>query len=756
MYFSRVSLYITDGYTRGIIFEQKNNIQSYGESKALSQALIYLARFNRDGIPVPAKICLVGQEEKKCYIYDTKNYMSFVNNIPKYANMKASDGIPGFSAGARSELILFDMETARGMQDILNFVERVPETVKVDIDVHNVYGWANYYYDHAAEYKQKPEKKKFFEELRNPLGTLEAFINPWTGQEADFKYIMDILNDPATQKDLGAFYTPPLYAKKVIELVKKAIDRVPEGNDYVIIDRCAGTGNLEMYLDDGSENILSHVIISTYELKEWMVLKDRYHGRVRYIIPPVPTNPVELPELNAEGYLTGANALTREIVDNPEIRKYIDDPKCTIIMYENPPFVENTEVVKADGKTIVQKKTALWKQSHMAKEMSNEVSGVPLNDMGNVFIWSAFKYFLRQPTDSYILFSPIKYWKCQHLICKRFLGGYALNRKHFHSDSTCVTCILWSNEEDKMTRSIKLDAFDIKDGELFHEGDIKVKQVFSTFSDVYFDNRINNDDTKDGIICEIDGTISNKKPTGLIPLANDNIVGYLVAYKNTFDSPRYCSMLLRGGVYNGHGFYLRKNNFIDKLPMFAASRYTDNCNGWKIMSMIMKSGDKAAQYNHDVATGNLNKFLCQTLIWTCLTHYAHMRTLEVNDKLLLNELCFDNLNGKTTLARQTLEEFIANGYELTNEEVALFDKWEEILLKAADTTEYNSDFNYGLYQIDKDINIKEEKGTKKDGTPKMVIKYGDLNNLIKDMKSMLKTYYINNIVDVLFEYEFLK
>lgn len=53
----------TDGYTRGILFEHKTNIQSYGESKALGQALIYLTRFNRDGVPVPAKICLVGQEE---------------------------------------------------------------------------------------------------------------------------------------------------------------------------------------------------------------------------------------------------------------------------------------------------------------------------------------------------------------------------------------------------------------------------------------------------------------------------------------------------------------------------------------------------------------------------------------------------------------------------------------------------------------------------------------------------------------------
>ena len=162
----------TDGYTRGIIFEQKTNIQSYGESKALGQALIYLTRFNRDGVPVPAKICLVGQEEQKCYIYNTENYLEIINDIPQYANLKASEGIPGFSAGARSELIKFDMETAKGMHDILKFVEQVPKTVKVNIDVHNVYGWSNYYYDHATEYKQKPETKKFLEKLRNHIGAL--------------------------------------------------------------------------------------------------------------------------------------------------------------------------------------------------------------------------------------------------------------------------------------------------------------------------------------------------------------------------------------------------------------------------------------------------------------------------------------------------------------------------------------------------------------------------------------------------------
>lgn len=746
----------TDGYTRGILFEHKTNIQSYGESKALGQALIYLTRFNRDGVPVPAKICLVGQEEQRCYIYDTQNYMHIVNDIPKYANMKASGGIPGFSAGIRTEMISFDMSSLRGMEDVLKFVQQAPQTVKVDINVHNVYGWSTYYYDHAAEYKQKPEKKKFFEELRKPVGTLEAFINPWTGIETDFKFIMDMLNDPQTQKELGAFYTPTAYCKKASELVKIAIERVPDGNDYVIIDRCAGGGNLEMYLDDGDEDILSHCILSTYELHEWMVLKDRYQGRVRYIIPPVPANPSDLPELNDKGFLSGANALTRDIIDNPEIRKYLDNPKCTIILFENPPYIEgqSIEFHKSGGTG------AEWKGSFVVQEMKKEVPGVASNDKANAFIWSAFKYFLRQPTDSYVVFSPIKYWKSQALVNKRFLQGFAFNRIHFHGEiEACVSCILWSNEDAK-ERPFELYAYDIDDSQkIVQEGPIKVKRVHTLYSGCYYDKREDPTDVVDGynVICNNKGEEEARHSRYVIPRYNTNIIGYLCVAGSGFDNPDLQSNLTRLPNYRGHGFFLRSDNFTEKLPMFAASRYIRYNPHWTERAMVMKSADKSAQFFADVSSGVANDFLCKCLIFGCFEPQNHCRSLHGSDgRFYRNELCFDNLDGKTTLARQKLDEFIANGYELSGEEAALFEKWDTILKKIHETDEYNSEYTYGLYQIDEEINVKIQQGVKKDGTPNMVTKYGDLNNLIKDLKGMVKDYYLNNLVDTLFEYEFLK
>ena len=59
----------TDGYTEHILFEHKQNVTAFGRSKALSQALIYLARFNANGQPVPEKIMLVSQDEHERYIY---------------------------------------------------------------------------------------------------------------------------------------------------------------------------------------------------------------------------------------------------------------------------------------------------------------------------------------------------------------------------------------------------------------------------------------------------------------------------------------------------------------------------------------------------------------------------------------------------------------------------------------------------------------------------------------------------------------
>ena len=67
----------------------------------------------------------------------------------------------------------------------------------------------------------------------------------------------------------------------------------------------------------------------------------------------------------------------------------------------------------------------------------------------------------------------------------------------------------------------------------------------------------------------------------------------MAVYSSGFDNPDLHSSLLTCGRYDGNGFYLRKTNYLEKLPMFAASRYITYNREWTERARIMKSADKA-------------------------------------------------------------------------------------------------------------------------------------------------------------------
>src|SRR5699024_3601231 len=105
-------------------------------------------------------------------------------------------------------------------------------------------------------------KKGSLGELKAPKH-FKGLILPYKGDDYEaFAHILDRLNDKLKKIELGAFYTPKPYVLKSHELLRKAIARVPAGNDYVIVDRCAGSGNLIEGLTDEE---LSHFIVNTYE-----------------------------------------------------------------------------------------------------------------------------------------------------------------------------------------------------------------------------------------------------------------------------------------------------------------------------------------------------------------------------------------------------------------------------------------------------------------------------------------------------------
>ncbi|SFW13415.1 hypothetical protein SAMN02910409_0484 [Prevotellaceae bacterium HUN156] len=728
----------SDGVVRGNLVEFKTMIENL--NTVLSQAIKYLSSMRIKGRPIPANIILISLNNTKAYVYRSDEYLEHIEKVYIGA---ASRNNEKFVAGEATEKL--DYSNPAEEERMIGIL-RTEKYTKIHIDENCIVGWA------LSFYKQYPTATKaefigdetgevrIIGEIRKPEKFRE-YIYPYTGRSnKKFRYLMDRLNDVLHKKNLGAFYTHPLYAEKSLELVRKAIERVPEGNDYVIIDRCAGTGNLESSM---TEEELSHTIVSTYEYYEYKVLMEAFGDKVRHTIPPT-----ERIDTFNGGMVRGANALSREYITNETIKQYIDNPKCTIILFENPPFADTTSI--EHQKKNAGKKSTEWKQYYASKEMREEVKGPALNDLGNVFIWSAFKYYLRQPTDSYIVYSPVKYWKAQHLIHKKFLGGFAFNRKHFHTNiAAAIMVALWSNEEDTKLDSFKISAYDInaKD-ELVFVRNLPIKKIHSSYSQKYFDKRTFADDIDGGVLCSKDGTERIESKTIRVkPITNENIVGYMAVYSSGFDNPDNMASLLVAGRYDGNGFYLRNDNYLEKLPMFAASRYVTYNREWTERSRIMKSGDSEASYRDDIKKGLLKEYLLKCLLFTVLEPQNHMREFVGTDgRHYKNQLCLDTTNGET-LADKSLKLL-----KKSDKERLMLELWDKILKQAKETSNYNPAYNYGLYQIKTELNTTHLDPETGDS----VADYPELNGNIETLACLVKDYYLSDIVPNLFKYEFLK
>lgn len=736
---SDVQKYYSDGVVRGNLLEFKTQIENL--NVVLSQTIKLLSSMRLKGRPLPANIILISLNDTTAYIYHSADYLEKIEKVYVGA---ASRNNKTFVADDPFLRLSYSNPIE---EEKLIGILRTENYTKIHIDENCIVGWASFFYkQHPKSTKaefigDETGETKIIGEIRKP-DKFRDYIYPYKGKSNEkFRYLMDRLNDDLHKKDLGAFYTHTVYAKKSLELVRKAIARVPVGNDYVIIDRCAGTGNLESGM---TTEELSHTIVSTYEYYEYKVLLETFGDKVRHIIPPTE----KIDTFNG-GMVRGTNALSMDYVNNETIMQYVRNPQCTIILFENPPFADTTSI--EHQKKNAGKKSSEWKTYDVFKEMKKEVKGTALNDLGNVFIWSAFKYYLRQPTDSYIVYSPVKYWKAQHLIDKKFLGGFAFNRKHFHTNiAATIMVAFWSNEDDKELDSFEIKGYDISaEGKLEYVGNLPINKIHSQFSEQYFDKRKFHDDLiNNGILCSKDGTERvERKDDYLKPRYNRNIIGYMGVYSSGFDNPDNMASLLIAGRYDGHGFYLRDDRFLEKLPMFAASRYITYNREWTERSRIMKSGDGAERYKKAVASRKLESFLLKCLLFTILEPQNHMREFVGSDgRHYKNQLCLDTTNGDT-LASEKLKSM-----KKTDDEETMLELLNKIIEEAKQTANYQPQYNYGLYQIKTELNTEHIDTDTGDSVPD----YPELNGNIETLAELVKGYYNKEIVPILFEYEFLK
>ena len=782
----------TDGVYKGTLFEFKLTISDI--NKVLFQAIKYLSHKRIKGEPIPAQILLVALNEENAYLFNSGDFLS---DIEKPYAGAASKNNADFSTKIKPDKI--DYSNIKGLQRLTEILE-IQKYTKIHIDVFDVVGWANHFYT----VNPKASKSKLFEELRSPK-KFKDYIYPWKGKDIEFRYINDLLNALTLKKELGAFYTPSPYCRKATELVRRAIKQLPKGNghDYIILDRTAGTGNLEEFLTDKkvnditideldryidkelktkylqskkdiintfysgrlfgdltvgelekhktkislhdylSDNEISHAIVNTYELKEWIVLNERLGDKVKLIIPP----PMEVtgrePLVNggdalSEQFILGKTKIkiSKEYVNSiAELNNFVKNKKTNIILLENPPYrdtTSNTHLASSGKGTNIVK-----------DEMASEKKwGATQNDIANQFIWSGWKHYLTKPDDYFVLFSPIKYWKSLGLGEKRFVDGFLFNRQFFHAGPSAISCILWQNTDDSR-EELTLKAFDIdtnntpeqEDDTIVYFKDITIKKVHESLKS-YFDKRKFDDDIEGSIVVELSGLESSKKITKK-PIYNKNIVGHIRITSFNLDpiSMSLTTTITHNGLMKTIGFYLRSDNFVDKLPLFAAKLYPQK--NWYERDVYFTTADGGDRYLKD------KDFLKTCFIFACLSQRNHCRSFDGSDgRFYKNELCFD----KGTVASNKLKT-----YKLTKEEKDLLDNFTDILAKAKATKTYNRKYTYGTYQIDEELNTRYENEN-----DEWIYDYPELNTAINSLKTKLAKYYENNIQPKLFEYELLK
>lgn len=713
-----------DGVIGNVLIENKLFIKD-DYFKALHQMIKYQARRTWAGKPILKYMLAIGLNDQYVYVFNAHDFIDEIEAITM-KDGSASKGNSSYHTEIQSidEFNWQSMEGLKKIQDYKNSTELGP---LYHVSEKTIVGLAKEVYKTT-----RMSKTQFLdEEIRYPTILSDRIVPYDKDTNEEFKKIMDLLNTQLMQRELGAFYTPEQYVKISQQYLLNAINNIPHGMDYVVIDRCAGTGNLE---DGLPEDVLSHCILNTIEYEESLCLAADFGDKVLS--------------------LTQSDALETDILE--EARPYVEDPNCVVIVYENPPYSEVAG--GADGKYKEAKENG-WKNSYICQQakLDSKMSGKKTNDLANLFIWSAFKYYTTSENDSYIVYSPIKYWKTQHIIDRKLIDGSIMNRKNFHATESAITCIHWQNipGEDHYKLNVIDENISIELNRISEDS------LFST----WYDKRTFEDDIA-AVACGCDGDEVGNQTLSISPIANYNkeheILGYVQLSSNNLDAMSY--HFTRLGLYAAHGCFIRSDDFLRFMPMIAVASYDQK---WYEKGFVFKTTDGGQEYLND------EEFVRKCLLYVSLAANNKCKSLITSDgKKYRNELCFEN----NTIAKNKYDEMIDNAkmkahsheelnnyYESISAELYLKKAWDSLLnaVKTDDSygkpeyerlhKEFGEDFTLGFWQIIDDININND-----DNAKKKTKKYKKLDTAIKAFKAHLKRFYSEEISEKLFEYELIK
>lgn len=731
-YFEKYIIHGTDGIANGVLFEFKKKFdQNQTLQKAFGEALAYLGKFNNNGlIQIPRWICIATFIDKKYWLIDASNYEE---HIYKYnSEINPSSAEPVILKNGETQ---FKWLNPKDLVQKVTPIEKSNRYLLTKLNMNNFHNINDKFYDEF--FKKNSEKNEFSEEKQNPSefikdlfkGTIniekcinesgldiktdihkinklkKSLINLNKEEKIlywvepifinDLKWIIaekwDHVGGRDYRKDRGAFFTPSEYAQKMQEYLKKIIEENKD-KEILIIDRCAGTGQLEKGLD---KQTLNKVILNTYEFCEWVNLGEHFQDKVKIIKPPY-TNAQLIDIYIDEDVMKNGNALSKEF--DIWLREYINDwriknPNGKIIFYENPPFRDETANSHGKGHSI----TENYVYNELKK--TKKSNGV-IRDLSFQFIWSASKFMKNY--DEYCLISPIKYWKWNDIEGFEFVEGFLSNRKKYNASEGGLPIIRWRKNENSHELEICLS-------NEINEDKIIIKQI---------KNRVANFD------------INSEK--------NQNEYYAIMSIGNMFVHTGNILTNKNKGLTNKK-IYVSNENILKVSVLNALNAWKGN-NYLKDSLTIMKSADMQDKAWKD------EKFLNDCLLWTLLTDKNECFSFHEEEKTILNEICY---TGKAK-SKLNINLFYSEYHK------ELITAWEQVYKQFTSDcgSEIFPNWKYGLKQI-MEFNGKIYKKTRY-GKDIEEYKYPELNSFIKTLKYKLNYFYEKFIEPKLEEYELLK
>ena len=625
-------------------------------SDVFNQMKRYIRAYNARGLSLPKYGVYIVTESQKYTVFNLE-YETYCEDAVICSNLD----------------LVVDLERRASNAD--SWINNT-ETQKGWIDENSIVAYNDIYF--SSRGKSRKKKDDFIAELANPT-ILNIKPYEWQPDGDMERKLLDCLGSAELKKRLGAFFTPEYAAIQSTKYVRNIIRNLSEDEDYVIIDRCCGSGNLEQFF---TEEELSHCILSTMVFAEKTTLKGLYEGKVKAILPLDETT-------DSDGCMPSGDALSEEFNDGLSTvleicRRDAESrgKKLVVIGLENPPYSESHD-----------KTTSNTSDNFITREMKKEVKGRATNDLANKFIWSGFNWFF----DYYVVYSPIKYWKSQHLVDKKFLEGSIVNRADFHATEGGISVIAWKNE-------------DVDNEHIILQATV-------------------NNEVRDVVVNKIHNFITSVLPERTdgadIFFYNGSAFDHKKSYLVNYEVPQAGSALRMFNIDEELKKY---------LPLFVANCYT--CKDFTEKEIIMKSGDKGTLYQED------REFLEDCFLWCCLTD----RNKCISDRTRQNEMALEQNSKADQIVDRTKDH-----------RMKLICEWRNVITQAKACEEYNPNYKYGLAQIISDIDINIDTAIiDKNGNFLKKKKNQGLDDAIISLKAELKKFYSDYLEPKLFEYELLK